>query len=82
MLLADLAERGQITQEEKNRGHNAIVSAIKKAWAGGLTRKVIEDAYGDVASKLAVQIDLADGSPISWLPLITSLAIRDSLKDF
>ena len=61
LLLADLAQRrGQITQEEKDQGHDAIVSAIKKSWAGGLTKKVIEDAYGDAASKLAIQIDLAD----------------------
>lgn len=61
LLLADLAQRrGQITQEEKDQGHDAIVSAIKKSWAGGLTKKVLEDAYGDAASKLAIQIDLAD----------------------
>ena len=61
LLLADLAQRrGQITQEEKDQGHDVIVSAIKKSWAGGLTKKVIEDAYGDAASKLAIQIDLAD----------------------
>ena len=61
LLLADLAQRrGQITQEEKDQGHDAIVSAIKKSWAGGLTKKVIEDAYGNAASKLAIQIDLAD----------------------
>ena len=59
--MADLAHRrGQITQEEKDQGHDAIVSAIKKSWAGGLTKKVIEDAYGNAASKPAIQIDLAD----------------------
>ncbi|MPM07188.1 hypothetical protein SDC9_53494 [bioreactor metagenome] len=93
LLLADLAERrGQITQEEKNRGHNAIVSAIKKAWAGGLTKKVIEDAYGDVASKLAVQIDLADqlanimatsdyiaGNPRLIKRFLNNLIIRESI---
>lgn len=61
LLLADLAQRrGLITQAEQALGHDAIISAIKKSWAGGLTKKVIEVAYGVAASKIAMQIDLAD----------------------
>lgn len=93
LLLADLAQRrGQITQEEQDLGHNAIVSAIKKSWAGGLTKKVIEDAYGEAASKLAVQIDLADqlanimatsdhiaGNPRLIKRFLNNLIIRESV---
>lgn len=93
LLLADLAQRrGQITQEEKDRGHNAIVSAIRKSWAGGLTKKVIVDAYGEAASKLAVQIDLADqlanimatsdhiaGNPRLIKRFLNNLLIRESV---
>jgi len=93
LLLADLAQRrGQITQEEKDIGHDAIVSAIKKSWAGGLTKKVIEDAYGDAASKLAIQIDLADqlanimatsdhiaGNPRLIKRFLNNLIIRESI---
>lgn len=93
LLLADLAQRrGQITQEEKDKGHDAIVSATKKSWAGGLTKKVIEDAYGDAASKLAVQIDLADqlanimatsdhiaGNPRLIKRFLNNLIIRESV---
>jgi len=93
LLLADLAQRrGQITQEEKYIGHEAIVSAIKKSWAGGLTKKVIEDAYGDAASKLAIQIDLADqlanimatsdhiaGNPRLIKRFLNNLIIRESI---
>ncbi|HIJ23517.1 MAG TPA: NTPase KAP [Gammaproteobacteria bacterium] len=93
LLLADLAQRrGQITQEEKDNGHDAIVSAIKKSWAGGLTKKGIEDAYGDAASKLAVQIDLADqlanimatsdhiaGNPRLIKRFLNNLIIRESI---
>jgi predicted KAP-like P-loop ATPase len=93
LLLADLVQRrGQITQEEKDRGHDAIVSAIKKSWAGGLTKKVIEDAYGDAASKIAVQIDLADqlanimatsdhiaGNPRLIKRFLNNLIIRESV---
>ena len=47
LLLADLSQRrGLITQEEQTKGHDAIVSAIRKSWAGGLTKKVIESAMG------------------------------------
>lgn len=93
LLLADLAQRrGHITQEEKDKGHDAIVSAIRKSWAGGLTKKVIEDAYGDAASKLAVQIDLADqlanimatsdhiaGNPRLIKRFLNNLIIRESV---
>lgn len=93
LLLADLAQRrGQITQEEKDQGHDAIVSAIKKSWAGGLTKKVIEDAYGDASSKLAIQIDLADqlanimatsdhiaGNPRLIKRFLNNLIIRESV---
>jgi len=93
LLLADLAQRrGQITQEEEDKGHDAIVSAIKKSWAGGLTKKVIEDAYGDAAAKLTVQIDLADqlanimatsdhiaGNPRLIKRFLNNLIIRESV---
>lgn len=93
LLLADLAQRrGQITQKEKDIGHDAIVSAIKKSWAGGLTKKVIEDAYGDASSKLAIQIDLADqlanimatsdhiaGNPRLIKRFLNNLIIRESV---
>lgn len=93
LLLADLAlRRGQITQEEKDQGHNTIVSAIKKSWAGGLTKKVIEDAYGKAASKLAIQIDIADqlanimatsdhvaGNPRLIKRFLNNLIIRESV---
>ncbi len=93
LLLADLAlRRGQITQEEKDQGHNTIVSAIKKSWAGGLTKKVIEDAYGEAASKLAIQIDIADqlanimatsdhiaGNPRLIKRFLNNLIIRESI---
>jgi predicted KAP-like P-loop ATPase len=93
LLLADLAQRrGRITPEEKKNGHDAIVSAIKKSWAGGLTKKVIEDAYGEASSKLAVQIDLADqlanimassdhiaGNPRLIKRFLNNLIIRESV---
>lgn len=93
LLLADLAQRrGHITQEEQALGHDAIVSATRKAWAGGLTKKVIADAYGGAATKLAAQIDLADqlanimatsehiaGNPRLIKRFLNNLLIRESI---
>lgn len=93
LLLADLAQRrGLITQEDQTKGHDAIVSAIRKSWAGGLTKKVIESAYGDAATKLATQIDLADqlanimatsehiaGNPRLIKRFLNNLIIRESV---
>lgn len=93
LLLADLAQRrGIITKEEQEQGHNAIITAIKKSWAGGLTKKVIEDAYGEAASKITMQIDLADqlanimatsdhiaGNPRLIKRFLNNLIIRESV---
>jgi predicted KAP-like P-loop ATPase len=93
LLLADLAQRRDlITQQEKQQGHDVIVSAVKKSWAGGLTKKVIEDAYGSAASKIAMQIDLADqlanimatsdhiaGNPRLIKRFLNNLIIRESI---
>ena len=93
LLLVDLAQRrGKITQKEKEHGHNAIVGAIRKSWAGALTKKVIEDAYGKAAPKLAIQIDMADqlantmatsdriaGNPRLIKRFLNDLVIRESI---
>jgi predicted KAP-like P-loop ATPase len=93
LLLADLAQRrGEITEEEQTRGHDSIISAIRKSWAGGLTKKVVEDAYGSAATKLAIQIDLADqlanimatsdhiaGNPRLIKRFLNNLIIRESV---
>jgi len=94
LLLADLAQRRDIiTQEEKQQGQDVIVGAIKKSWAGGLTKKVIEEAYGNSASKLSKQIELADqlanimatsdhiaGNPRLIKRFLNNLIIRESIS--
>ncbi|MCI5117913.1 MAG: NTPase KAP [Candidatus Electrothrix sp. LOE1_4_5] len=61
LLLADLAcRRNLITEEEQQNGQAAILKAVKKSWAGGLTKKVMEDSYGAAAEKIAMQVDLAE----------------------
>ena len=62
MLFADLASRKkQITGKQKKDAQDKILDTLKKSWKGGLTKKVIQDAYGqDAASKLSKEIDMAD----------------------
>lgn len=93
LLLADLVQRrGQITQKEKAEGQAAIISALRKSWAGGITKKVIEDAYGDAASKLTTQIEITDqlanimatsdqiaGNPRLIKRFLNNLIIRESI---
>lgn len=93
LLLADLAQRQSIiSEEEKQQGHDAIVAAIRKSWAGGLTKKAIIDAYGNVAPRLASQIDIADqlanifatsdhiaGNPRLIKRFLNNLIIRQSI---
>ena len=61
LLLAELAEgRGDITKEERIAAEKIILDAVRKSWAGGLTRKAMEAAYGTKADKVSLEIDLAD----------------------
>jgi predicted KAP-like P-loop ATPase len=61
LLLAELAQRrGDISEEARIAAQATILDAVRQSWAGGLTRKKIEEAYGGDAGKLSVEIDLAD----------------------
>lgn len=61
LLLADLAERqGEISIESRVKAQCIILKAVRKSWAGGLTKKIIEDAFGEEASKISTKIDIAD----------------------
>lgn len=61
LLLAELAERrGDITKERRMAAESTILEAVRQSWAGGLTRKKMDEAYGADASKVSLEIDLAD----------------------
>ena len=61
LLLADLAEkRKDITPEARAQAEKTILEAVRQSWAGGLTRKKMEEAFGSDAAKLSTEIDLAD----------------------
>jgi len=93
LLLAELAERrGDISEEARIAAQATILDAVRQSWAGGLTRKKMEEAYGGHASKLSVEIDLADqlahvmvsaqgidGNPRLIKRFLNNLMIRNSV---
>lgn len=61
LLFAEEAERkGIISKETRLTAEKSILQAVSQAWAGSLTRKRIEDAFGDDKEKMNAWIDLAD----------------------
>ena len=61
LLLVDLAEkRRDITHKKRAHAEIIILDAVRQSWAGGLTRRKMEEAFGADAAKLSMEIDLAD----------------------
>lgn len=61
LLLAELSEqRGHINQQVRASAEAIILDAVRQSWAGGLTRKKMEEAFGVDAAKVSMEIDLAD----------------------
>ncbi|KAA8769430.1 KAP family P-loop NTPase fold protein [Burkholderia pseudomallei] len=60
LLFADLAERrGELAPEVRKEAQAKILDAVKKSWAGALTRKTLTEAFGQ-ANGFTQRIDLAD----------------------
>lgn len=93
LLLAELMERrGDITREARISAETTILEAVRQSWAGGLTRKKMEEAYGADAGKVSMEIDLADqlasimvsaesiaGNPRLIKRFLNNLMIRDAV---
>ena len=93
LLLAELAEkRGDITQEARASAETVILEAVRQSWAGGLTRKKMEEAFGADSAKVSMEIDLADqlaslmvsadriaGNPRLIKRFLNNLLIRDAV---
>jgi predicted KAP-like P-loop ATPase len=61
LLLADLARRRkEISKDTYEKAQVSILEALNRSWTGGLSRKMLEEAYGDEVSKVRKEIDLAD----------------------
>jgi len=93
LLLAELAVRkGEITEDTYIAAESNILEAVRQSWAGGLTRKKMEEAYGKDAGKVSFEIDLADqlaslmvsadgiaGNPRLIKRFLNNLMIRDAV---
>jgi len=93
LLLAELAERrGDISKETRIAAESTILEAVRQSWAGGLTRKKMDEAYGADADKVSLEIDLADqlasvmvsadgiaGNPRLIKRFLNNLMIRDAV---
>lgn len=93
LLLTELAEgRGDITKETRIAAEHIILEAVRQSWAGGLTRKKMDEAYGNDAGKVSLEIDLADqlagimvsadgiaGNPRLIKRFLNNLMIRDAV---
>ena len=61
MLLAELAvQQGRLSEAVCQSAAICLRNAIKKSWAGKLTRAVLAGAFGNDASKIDELIDIAD----------------------
>lgn len=61
LLLADLAaRRGLLPAQALADGQAKILEALKKSWSGGITREVLSAAFGNDASKVASEIEIAE----------------------
>ena len=93
LLFTDLSvRRGIISSETRARAETIILDAVRQSWAGGLTRKKMEEAFGDDAMKMSMEIDLSDqlasimvsasglaGNPRLIKRFLNNLLIRDSV---
>lgn len=93
LLLAELAERrGQLTLQERTQAQAAILDAVRKSWAGALTRQFLHQTFGSFSNKFSKEIDIADqlagilttaeqiaGNPRLIKRFMNNLLIRESI---
>jgi predicted KAP-like P-loop ATPase len=93
LLFAELANRkGTISQDTLNNAEKVILDAVCHSWAGGLTLKKMEEAFGEDVAKVRKEIDLADqlaglmvsskqisGNPRLIKRFLNNLMIRDTV---
>jgi predicted KAP-like P-loop ATPase len=61
LLLADrLMRKGNLSKEAFANAENKILCATRNSWTEELSRKNLEEAFGDDATKVNTEIDIAD----------------------
>ena len=93
LLFAEQSNRsGGISDQALANAEKEILEAVCHSWTGGLTRKKMEEAFGDEARKISKEIDLADqiasimvsadkivGNPRLIKRFLNNLLIRDTI---
>jgi predicted KAP-like P-loop ATPase len=93
LLLADLAaRRGALSAQTQADAQQKILTALSKSWSGGITREVLNAAFGTDAPKVAREIEMADqlaailvtaeqiaGNPRLIKRFLNNLMIRQSI---
>lgn len=93
LLLAELAERrGTLTAAERNQAQTAILDALRKSWAGALTRQSLHQIFEPFSNNFSKEIDMADqlagiltttdqiaGNPRLIKRFMNNLLIRESI---
>jgi predicted KAP-like P-loop ATPase len=93
LLLADLAvRRGSLAAQALADAQYKILEALKKSWSSGITRDLLTISFGEDASKVAVEIDVAEqlapilvtaeqisGNPRLIKRFLNNLMIRQSI---
>lgn len=61
LLMAELAERkGRLTHGVLLQGQKIILEKLKESWSTGLTREMLNQAFGQEAHLIATELDIAD----------------------
>ena len=61
LLMAELAERkGSLSHGVRFQGQKIILEKLKESWNTGLTREMLNDAFGKEAHLIATELDIAD----------------------
>jgi predicted KAP-like P-loop ATPase len=93
LLLADLAtRRGSLPAQALAEAQLKILEALKKSWSGGVTREVLNAAFGQDAPRVAREIDVVEqlapilvtaeqisGNPRLIKRFLNNLMIRQSI---
>lgn len=61
LLLTELAARkGRLSADVHSRGQAAILEQLKKSWAKGISRELLDEAFGPARTQVAKELDMAD----------------------
>lgn len=93
LLLAQLAERrGKLKSQALADAQATLLTALKRAWSGGITHDVLKRAFGDAVGSIQVELDMAEqlapllvsaeqiaGNPRLIKRFLNNLVIRDTV---